>query len=131
MSFIAKLQFSDSNEDMNILHCGFRFSQVTDATGKPTAIPQGGTINLVLESTGSSDLFHWMISPVQLKAGTITFFRRDSMSKLKTLQFEDAHCVEYYETFDHIGDHPMQVQLMLSAHKIKLNEIEFENNWPS
>lgn len=128
MSFIAKLKID--GEEMNVLHCGFRFTQVTDATGKPTAIPQGGNISLVVESSGGTDLFDWMISPTQTKSGTVTFFRRDTSSKLKTLEFSDAHCVDYYETFDHVGDHPMQIQLTISAHEIKLNDSEFKNNWP-
>jgi len=115
---------------MNVLHCGFRFTQVTDATGKPTAIPQGGTINLIVESSGGTELFDWMISPTQTKNGTITFFRRDTNSKLKTLEFSEGHCVDYYETFDHVGDHPMQIKLTVSAREIKLNDSEFKNNWP-
>jgi Hemolysin coregulated protein Hcp (TssD) len=128
MSFIARLKID--GEEINVLHCGFRFTQVTDSTGKPTAIPQGGNINLVVESSGGTELFDWMISPTQTKSGTITFFRRDTSSKLKTLEFTDAHCVDYYETFDHTGDNPMQIQLTISAHEIKLNDSEFKNNWP-
>jgi len=128
MSFIAKMKLD--GEEMNVLHCGFRFTQMTDATGKPTAIPHGGSINLLLESNGGTDLFDWMISPTQTKSGTITFYRRDTMSKLKTLEFTDAHCVDYYETFDHIGQNPMQIQLTISALEIKLNDSEFKNNWP-
>jgi hypothetical protein len=128
MSFIAKLKLD--GEEMNVLHCGFRFSQVTDATGKPTAIPKGGTIDLLVESTGSTDLFDWMISPTQTKNGVITFYRRDTKSKLKTLEFTDAHCVDYYETFDHVGDNPMRIQLTISSRELKLNDSEFKNNWP-
>lgn len=115
---------------MNVLHCGFRFTQLTDATGKPTAIPQGGIVDLVIESDGSTELFDWMISTTQTKNGTITFYRRDSSSKLKALEFTEAHCVDYYETFDHTGDNPMQIRLKLSAREIKLNDSEFKNNWP-
>lgn len=128
MSFIAKLRID--GEEMNVLHCGFRFTQGVDATGKPTSIPQGGLVQLTVESTGASDLFDWMINPTQTKSGMITFFRRDNLSKLKTLEFGDAHCVDYYETFDHIGDSPMQIQLAISAREIKLNDSEFRNNWP-
>lgn len=128
MSFIAKLNIE--GEEMNVLHCGFRFSQGTDATGKPVAIPRGGTIQLTIESSAGTDLFDWMVSPTQTKSGTITFFRRDNMSKLKTLEFTNAHCVDYYETFDHVGDNPMQVQISISAHEVKLNDSEFRNNWP-
>lgn len=128
MSFIAKLQVE--GEEMNVLHCGFRFTQVTDTTGRPNSIPQGGSVHLVVESNGANDLFDWMISPTQTKSGSITFFRRDTMSRLKTLNFSDAHCVDYYETFDHLGDNPMQIQLTISAHQIRLNDSEFRNNWP-
>lgn len=128
MSFVAKLKIE--GEEMNVLNCGFRFTQITDASGKPTSIPQGGTVNLVIESDADTNLFDWMISPTQTKSGTVTFFRRDNMSKLKVLEFADAHCVDYYETFDHQGDHPMQIQLILSARDIKLNDSEFKNNWP-
>jgi hypothetical protein len=128
MSFVAKMRLD--GEDVNVLHCGFRFTQATDSTGKPTARPKGGNIELLVESSGSTDLFDWMIKPTQQKSGTITFFRRDTMSKLKTLHFTDAVCVEYYETFDHKGDTPMQIHLTISAHEIKLNDSEFSNNWP-
>jgi Hemolysin coregulated protein Hcp (TssD) len=128
MSFIAKLTLS--GEEMNVLHCSFRLSQNIDATGKPSAVPQGGAVNLLVESNGNTDLFDWMVSPTQTKNGTITFYRRDNMSKLKTLDFSDAYCVDYYETYDHNTDTPMQIQLTLSAKEIKLNESQFKNNWP-
>jgi hypothetical protein len=128
MSFIAKLRLD--GEEINVLHCGFRFTQMTDSTGKPTSRPQGGHISLLVESTGSTDLFDWMINATQQKNGNITFYRRDTMSKLKTLEFTDAVCIDYYETFDHIGETPMQIQLTISAYEIKLNDSEFKNNWP-
>ena len=115
---------------MNILHCAFRFTQATDGTGKPTAIPQGGAVTLVVESNGTTGLFDWMVSATETKNGTITFYRRDNMSKLKTLQFTDAHCVDYHETYDHNSESPMQVQITLSAKEVKLNESKFKNNWP-
>ena len=128
MSFIAKLKVD--GEEVNVLHCAFRFTQATDTTGKPTAIPQGGAVTLVVESDGSTDLFDWMTSPTQTKNGMITFYRRDNMSKLKTLEFTDAHCVDYYETYDHNGDNPMQIQVTLSAKEVRLNQSQFKNNWP-
>lgn len=128
MSFLAKLELD--GEEMNVLRCGFRFTQGIDVTGKPTSTPQGGTINIVVESTGNTNLFDWMISPTQTKNGTVTFFRRDTSSKLKTLEFTDGYCVDYYETYDHSGENPMQIQLVISALEVKLNDSDFKNNWP-
>jgi len=129
MSFIAKLELD--GEEMNVLHCDFRFTQSTDATGKPIAIPKGGHVNLVVESNGGTDLFDWMISATMVKTGVVTFYRRDTMSKLKTLKFVDAVCIDYFETYDHTGDNPMQVQVTVSAHEIQLNNSFFVNDWPN
>ena len=117
-------------EEMNVLQCGFGFSQSIDVTGKPTSIPRGGDIKLVLESQGNTDLFDWMVLPTQTKSGIITFYRRDSMSKFKTLEFVDAFCVEYYESFDHVGSNPLQISLSISAREMRLNDSSFQNIWP-
>jgi Hemolysin coregulated protein Hcp (TssD) len=83
-----------------------------------------------VESTGTTDVFEWMISAVQTKNGEVTFYRRDNMSKLKTLIFSEGHCVDYYESFDHNGAHPMQITFTISAKELKLNDSQFLNNWP-
>lgn len=128
MSFIAKLQVD--GEEINVLSYSLHLSQATDTTGKPTAIPQGGTIILSVESTGTTDLFDWMISPTQTKNGTITFYRADSMSKLKAVEFKTGHCVDYQENFTHNTDIPMQIMITISAKEVKMNESQFKNNWP-
>ncbi|MBL7728211.1 MAG: hypothetical protein JNM68_11010 [Dinghuibacter sp.] len=129
MAFLAKLTIDDGDE-MNVLNCSFRFTQNTDATGKPTSIPHGGYVTLVVESTKATDLFDWMINPTGTKNGTVTFYRREMASKLKTLEFTDAYCIDYQEDFDHKGEHPMQISFTLSAKTIKVNDSKFKNNWP-
>ena len=129
MAFLAKLSI-DGGAEMNVLNCDYRFTQATDATGKPSAITRGGYVSLVIESTKDTEIFDWMISPTSVKNGTITFYRRDVLSKLKTLEFAEAHCVDYHESFDSKGLHPMQLTFTLSAKKLRLNDSEFKNNWP-
>jgi hypothetical protein len=73
MSFIAKLELD--GQEANVLYCSFRFTQVTDPTGRPSSIPQGGSVTLTVESSGKVDLFDWMISPTQTKSGAVTFYR--------------------------------------------------------
>ena len=128
MSFLAK--FSADGEESTVLHCKFRFSQETDRTNRPTSIPMGGLIDITIESTGSTNLFDWMVSTTQTKSGQITFYRRDNMSKLKVLKFSDAHCVDYHEEYNHDSEFPMQITLQLSAKQIKLNDSAYKNNWP-
>lgn len=128
MSFLAKLNVD--GEESNILQCSFHFTQDIDGIGKPSSIPKGGTVHLTIESTGKIDLFEWMISPTQTKSGSITFYRRDTMSKLKVLSFTDAHCIDYFERYNHSDEFPMQIDIELSAKQISLNGSDFKNNWP-
>ncbi len=130
MPFLAKLKI-DGDEEINVLHCDYKLTQMTNATGKVTSLPQGGFVNLTIESTKSTDIFDWMVKPTGLKNGEITFYRRDTFSKLKVLSFSDAYCVGYHEIFDHNGAHPMQVSFTISAKKLKLGDSEFENNRPA
>jgi len=129
MSFIAKLNLQNEDE-LNVLRCSFRFNQTIDVMGKAASRPMGGTINITLASINHPSLFEWMINSQQKKNGKIVFVRYDTMSKLKTLEFENALCVEYNETFDPKGEHPITLQLTLSAHTIKLEEMVFKNSWP-
>ena len=129
MSFIAKLQLQNEDE-MNVIRCDFRFNQTIDVTGKAASRPMGGTINILLSSTNHASILEWMISTHQKKSGRITFITYDTMNKLKTLEFENALCVVYNETFDPGGKYPITLEITLSAQIIRLEDTVFKNNWP-
>ncbi|MBL3656761.1 type VI secretion system tube protein TssD, partial [Fulvivirga sediminis] len=90
MSFLAKLTLDD--EEFNILECDFGLKQSTDETGRPSAKPRGGLVQLVIESNVKIDFFEWISSGTATKSGEITFFRRDNVSSLKKLAFKEAYC---------------------------------------
>jgi hypothetical protein len=129
MSFIARLQLQNEDE-LNVLRCSFHFNQNIDVTGKAASRAMGGIIDLTLASTNHPGLLEWMITTSQMKNGKITFVRYDTMSRLKMLEFENTLCVEYHETFDPAAEHPIILQLKLSAHTIRLEDTIYKNNWP-
>lgn len=129
MSFTAIL--SIDQEKLNVLACDFAFNQQIDGYGKPSAKPQGGIINIVIESTMDTSLFEWMISNHQTRNGTIVFKRRDVNSRMKELEFKDAYCVQYREMFISTGENPMQIQLTLSAKELKMGSASYQNPWPT
>jgi hypothetical protein len=128
MSFKAVMQLD--GEEINVLDCQFSFAQGTDHNGKPASRPTGGQITVTLESDGTTELFDWMISNTKTKSGSIIFYRRDALSKLKELKFTDGYCVNYEERFQSSGEYPMQIQITISAKEVKLNSSAFENPWP-
>ena len=127
MSFLAKLYVD--GQEYNVLHCTYNFEQPMDHTGKPAGKPVGGQIMITIESQGKYDLFHWMASPDQTKDGSITFFKRDAMSRLQEVVFKKAYCVKLVENFDANSSTPMQKRIVLSAKSIHIGDMTFDNKW--
>lgn len=129
MSFSAQLNID--GQEFNVLEVGFGVKQPIDKTGKPSGKPHsGGLINLVVESTGETDLYEWASSETQTKSGAITFLRVDGQSRMRKLEFTDAFCVSYYETFHATNTVTMQISLSLSAREITMERANFANSWP-
>lgn len=129
MSFLSTLILDD--EELNLLDCSFTFTQGIDYTGRPSEKPRGGQMRLLIEGTAKTDFLEWMIQPNLTKKGTITFYRRDTMSGLKKIEFSGAHCIEYTESFNSVDNEPLKIFLIISAEEIKVKGTSFKNNWPS
>ena len=127
MSFVSKLIID--GHQYNVLHCIYNFKQPIDNTGKPSGKPLGGRIKITIESQGKYDLFHWMKEPEQTKDGALLFYKRDAMTRLQEVLFEKAYCVSLEEEFDAIDDMPMQKTIVISAKKITIGDMNFENSW--
>ena len=128
MSFKATLLIED--RELNVLHCKYEISQMTDHKGKPSARPKGGIISILVESDSKTFLFDWATSETQVKSGSITFIKRDTMGKMKRLKFADAYCVEFSEEFVAKGGDPMQIELLLSARELSFGgSSRHKNSW--
>ncbi|MGO3183379.1 MAG: type VI secretion system tube protein TssD [Aequorivita sp.] len=129
MSFLSTLILD--GEELNLLDCSFTFTQGIDYTGRPSEKPRGGQMRLLIEGTAKTDFLEWMIQPNLTKKGTITFYRRDTMSGLKKIEFNGAHCIEYTESFNAVDNEPLKIFLLISAEEIKVKGTSFKNNWPN
>lgn len=127
MSFQSKLKVA--GKEYNILKVNFGLAQETDATGRPSTITRGGKIELIVESTGETELFEWMTNSFERKDGSIVFIKRDSDATLKELKFEEAYLVKYRENFDSTGRNPLTESFTLSARKISMGTGEHTNPW--
>lgn len=127
MSFIAELEID--GQTLNVLECNYGFSQATDNLGKPSAMPKGGAISLTIESSKDTDLVQWMVSPDQKKGGTITFKRHDFNAPLRTVEFSDAVCVQFHESFNSTDTSPMITHIVISAREMKIGSVSHVKNW--
>ena len=117
----AKLKLKGSDKSITIYSFDFGFTQYTDETGKTTGNPTGGTINLVVESTSDTTLIDWMLSAKALKSGKI-----EVGNKAKVIEFENAACIQYHESFSHMGGtQPMTISFTIIAEKIVVDGKSF------
>ncbi|RLD61569.1 MAG: hypothetical protein DRJ05_02320 [Bacteroidetes bacterium] len=124
MAFEATLSFSDSgggkDSFFKVLSCSFGFTQNTDhLTGQPNARVMINNINLSIESTKDTQLADWMVNNKSTKNGKILFNIQGD--EQKTLEFENAFCVMYNESFINVGESPMTIDISFTARKIKLD----------
>jgi hypothetical protein len=128
MSFKAK--FKVAGKEFTALNVSYGLFQETDATGRPSTVTRGGKIDIVVEGTGSTDLFEWMTNSFERKDGSVVFFKRDSDATLKELKFTEGYLVKHKENFDSTGENPLTETFTISARKIELGSGAYENEWP-
>ena len=107
--------------------CEFSFSQEVDQRGLPVSQVKGGMIQLSYASFDDPDILWWMISTNTDKNGKIQFSGIESSKAFKTLEFKDARCVSYRETFSR--DDEMIVELTISAREITVSGVSHYNTW--
>ncbi|MFP3593141.1 type VI secretion system tube protein TssD [Chryseobacterium sp. SIMBA_038] len=127
MSFKAKLKVA--GKEYNVLNVSYGLFQETDATGRPSTVTRGGKIEIIIEGTGSTDLFEWMTNSFERKDGSVVFVKRDSDATLKELKFTEGYLVKHRENFDSTGDNPLTESFTISARKIELGSGAYENEW--
>ncbi|MFN0030960.1 MAG: type VI secretion system tube protein TssD [Flavobacteriales bacterium] len=129
MSFNAMLSI-DGGAEVRVLHASYALSRDVDSTGRPSSLVRGGTIQIEVESTEDTSLFAWMVDQYTTKNGKITFYKRDSKTKMKELSWENGYIVQCSESIDSIGENPMTIHFVVSAQKITVGDATHENPWP-
>lgn len=127
MSFKSKLKVG--GKELNILNASYDLHQEIDATGRPSSVTRGGTINLTVESTGDSFFFEWMTNNFERKDGSIQYVKRDTDAKLKEMNFKEGYLVKYKETFDAADGSPLVESFTISAKEISCGGGEHVNEW--
>ena len=127
MSFKSKLKVG--GKELNILNASYDLHQEVDASGRPSSVTRGGTINLTVESTGDSFFFEWMTNNFERKDGSIQYVKRDTDAKLKELNFKEGYLIKYKESFDATGTNPLVETFTISAQEISMGGGEHINEW--
>lgn len=107
--------------------CEFSFSQEVDQRGLPVSAVRGGIITFTYASFDDPEILWWMISSEADKSGKIEFSGMELSKAFKTLEFKDARCISYRESFSR--DKDMLVEMTISAREVTISGVNHSNNW--
>ncbi len=115
------------DEGIPLLTCDYSFSQDIDQRGLPKSQVQGGVINMSFSSIDDEEIMYWMIYSNADKNGRIVFSGGEDEKIFKELEFRDARCIYYRETFTR--DVEMVEEISISAREISLSGVNHMNTW--
>lgn len=135
MAVNARLNL-ESLSKVRVIDASYSFNRDIDASGRPSGIVRGGTIQMTIESSKSAFLATWMVlSQNKTKDGNIEFMDdKDDTKTIKTIEFKDAFIVEYGENFSWQGGENMMETFVVSCREITIDgeggPAVYENEWP-
>ncbi len=115
------------SEGIPLLSCEYSFKQEIDERGLPVSKVKGGLIDISFISIDDSDIMYWMVTSQSDKSGQIIFSGEDGEKVFKTLEFIDARCVYYHDSFYRDGE--MTTRLTISTREIKVSGTTHSNQW--
>ncbi|MEM8969913.1 MAG: type VI secretion system tube protein TssD [Bacteroidota bacterium] len=135
MAVRARLDL-DKLSDVRVIDFSYSFNRDIDASGRPSGIVRGGTLQMTIESTKSAFLPTWMtLAQGKTKEGQIEIMDdTDDEKPIKTIKFKDAYIVEYGENFSWQGGENMMETFVISCREITIEgdggPAVYENEWP-
>lgn len=126
----------DKIDDQRVIDFSYSFNRDIDASGRPSGVVRGGTVQMTIESTKSAFLPTWMtLAQGKMKEGQIEIMDdTDDEKPIKTIKFKDAYIVEYGENFSWQGGENMMETFVVSAREITIEgdggPAVYENEWP-
>lgn len=115
------------SEGIALLLCEYSFKQDTDERGLTTGKVKGGIIDLTFISIDDSEIMFWMFNSMSDKSGRIIFSGEEGQRVFKILEFVDARCIYYFESFSR--DDEMKTKMTISTRRVTISGTEHSNNW--
>ena len=118
MASVIKVLFNVAGQESEVIGLSYSLDQNVDNIGQPAGEVRGGQIEVTLGTNGTESRFGWMVASDMKQDGDIKFIDATGQT-LKTLEFKDAYCVGYTESYDAFtGDAAGGVNIKESAKEI-------------
>ena len=132
----------DGLQNREVLSFDYAFSQSVDKEFQPSGKARGGQINLTVKAfnDGNAELLTWMINEFSKKSGKIEIMVPGENKKMKDIEFYDAYCTSFKETWEDMSNakknqqddlptgFPHKEIITISCRKI-VNGVTYEGEW--
>jgi len=126
----------DGYAEREVAKVTYNFTRGTSADGQPSGIARGGKIELKIKALndGNCDMLEWINNTGGGKKGSIIFFdSRDQSKKMKSIDFENAYCIDFTENWEDKPDTSTELAhyetIKISCQKIANGAASYENEW--
>ncbi len=124
MAISGSLQLGAAGEGgptWRIINMTYEFFQPVDRFGQPNGAPDGGVVNLTVESSTSDvTVIQWMLSHERMTDGGAYFFDRHGR-QVRSVEFKGAYCIYFKEIFDAFNDSFMKIDFRISCREITID----------
>jgi hypothetical protein len=120
------VKFSLDGENYDVEHFDINFEQPTDFRGQPQHEIGGGQMTVHISQIPSDNLYLWAKTSTSRKSG-ILLFQTDLGMTVLTVEFTNAYCINLTRKINaYTGTNTI---LVISPDKVKINDIEHDNDW--
>ena len=128
-SFRSEFRVDGLENALTLMNSSINFNQSTDQKGRASAGVRSGLIQVSILGDDRGVLTSWASNPEALKSGTI-LYRDDNGGTLQQVDFKDAYCVQYHESFQ-VGDGAAayKISLGMTARQIIIDGNLHDNMW--
>ncbi|MBL0257533.1 MAG: hypothetical protein IPQ03_08385 [Bacteroidetes bacterium] len=137
MPIVYNAELVIEGKTYRVMHCDYAFNQPITETGRPNGRVFGGLINLEVETSGDITFIQWMVEHHLTKRGELHFRSRRTGMREKSIEFEDAYVVNYFESYNDHDTNPMTERIVISALKMTITTygdspgtVMTINDWP-
>lgn len=101
-SFLSEFSVDGLENALTLIDSAINFNQSTDRKGRASAGVRSGLIQVSILGNDQGVLANWASDSLAVKNGWMVY-RDQKGGTLQRVEFKDAYCVQYHETF-RVGD---------------------------
>lgn len=123
-------EFHVDEKRFKVITYDWSFNQPIDSTGRPVAAPQGGIMQIVVETEQNEPFTEWAVNPTMIKNAKLIQRSVNLDGKSRIIDLVDVYCIEATDNYSSTGTKNLSTSLVLSPAQILVDGVKkMEKHW--